>query len=93
MSAIASAGPTHFRCIRGSRVCLAASSNGEVATLVSLAVGMVEPLLAGARRCLWILSRRELADARGEPTETAAPGAGRLLVVERPRGQGSQERS
>ena len=60
---------------------------------MSLAVGAGETSLAGADRRLWSLSRRELADARREPTETAAPWAGHLLVVERPRGQGSQERS
>jgi hypothetical protein len=53
----------------------------------------VETLLAGGRRRLWILSRRELAEARRDPTEMAAPRAGGLLVVERPRGQGSEERS
>jgi hypothetical protein len=61
--------------------------------LLSLAVGAGETPLAGAYRRLWSLSRRELAEARREPTETTAPWAGRLLVVERPRGKGSQERS
>jgi hypothetical protein len=69
------------------------TSNWEVAALLSLGVGAIETLLAGAHRRLWGWSRRELADARREPTETVAPWAGGLLLVERPRGQGSQERS
>jgi hypothetical protein len=69
------------------------TSNWEVAASLSLAVVAVETHLAGAHRRLWSLSRRELAEARCEPPETAAPWAGRLLVVERPRGKGSQERS
>jgi hypothetical protein len=69
------------------------NSNWEVAARLSLGVGAIETLLAGAHRRLWSLSRRELAGARREPTETAAPRVGGLLLVERPRGQSSQERS
>jgi hypothetical protein len=69
------------------------TSNWEVAAPLSLGVGAIETLLAGAHRRLWGWSRRELADARREPTETVAPRLGGLLLVERPRGQGSQERS
>ena len=60
---------------------------------LSLGVAAIETLVAGAHRRLWRLSRRELADARREPTETAAPWADGLLMFERPRGQGGQERS
>ena len=60
---------------------------------LSLGVAAIDTLVAGAHRRLWRLSRRELADARREPTETAAPWAGGLLMFERPRGQGGQKRS
>jgi len=61
--------------------------------LLSLAVGAGETPLAGAHRRHWSLSRSELADVRREPTEASAPWAGCLLLVERPRGKGSKERS
>jgi hypothetical protein len=78
---------------RGPRVRLRSpgTSNWEVAASLSLAVGTAETLFAGSHRRLWSLSRREPAEARRQPTETAAPWTGGLLVVERPRGQGSQE--
>ena len=48
---------------------------------LSLCVGTIETLFAGAHRRLWGLLCPELADARREPTETTAPWAGGLLVV------------
>ena len=72
---------------------LTGTSNWEVAAPLSLGVGAIETLLAGAHRLLWSLSRRELAGARREPTEAAAPWASGLLLVDRPRGKGGQERS
>lgn len=65
----------------------------RLATLLSPAVRTVELLLGSAHRRRWVLSRRELVEACREPTETAVSRAGRLLVVECPRGQGSEERS
>lgn len=65
----------------------------RLATLLSPAVRTVELLLRSAHRRRWVLSRRELVEACREPTETAVSRAGRLLVVECPRGQGSEERS
>ena len=47
---------------------------------LSLGVGTIETLFAGAHRRLWGLLRPELADARREPTELTAPWAGGLLV-------------
>ena len=82
-----------FRGTPRKRFSPAGASNWEVATLLSLAVGAGETPLAGAHRRLWSLSHRELADARREPTEAAAPWAGGLRVVERPSGQCSEERS
>jgi hypothetical protein len=68
------------------------TSHWDVAARLSLGVGAIETLLAGHRRRR-SLSPRELANVHREPTETAAPWAGGLLLVERPRGQHSQERS
>lgn len=65
----------------------------RIEALLSPAVRTVETLLGSAHRRDWVLSRRELAEARREPTETAVSWAGRLRVVECPRGQGSEERS
>jgi hypothetical protein len=65
----------------------------RLAALLSPAVRTVETLLDSAHRRRWVSSRRELVEACREPTETAVSWAGRLLVVECPRGQGSEERS
>jgi len=58
--------------------------------LLFLAGGTVKTALASAHGRLFISSCREVAEARGELAETVAPRGGRLLVVERPRGQGGE---
>ena len=59
---------------------LTRTSNWEIAALLSPVV-TAKTLLASARRRLWSSWRHELADARREPTETAAPRSGGLLLV------------